>query len=114
MTQIKSGGAAGQVRISDEVIAIVAGTAVMEAEGAAGTAGNLTAEAAEKLGKRSLSKGVVVETNENQTVISINLLVRFGYKIQDVSVDVQKRVKNAVETMTGLHVDGVHINVSGV
>ncbi len=105
----------GQVQIADEVIAVIAGTATLEADGVVGLAGNFTdGLAAEILGKKNFAKGVRIEATDDQVVIEINMIVRFGCKVHEVSADVQRHVKNAVETMTGLTVSEVNLNVTGI
>ena len=104
---------AGTVLVAEEVISIIAGTAAMEVEGVT-AAGNFTGEIAEILGKKNLSKGVKLSVNDNAVSIEINIQVQFGYKIKEVSEEVQRKVKNAVETMVGLSAPEVNINVSGV
>ena len=103
----------GTVLVAEEVISIIAGTAAMEVEGVS-AAGNFTGEIAEILGKKNLSKGVKLSVNDNVVSIDINIQVQFGYKIKEVSEEVQRKVKNAVETMVGLSAPEVNINVSGV
>ena len=114
LTVSQNSKCAGAVKIADEVLAIIAGTAALEAEGVAGAAGNIPGEIAEAFGVKNLAKGVKVEVADGCVSIDISLLVKFGYKIKDVSEDVQRRVKNAVETMTGLNASAVNINVTGV
>lgn len=41
-------------------------------------------------------------------------LIEYGYNIPEVTGAVQDRVKNAIETMTGLSVEDVNIRVAGV
>ena len=104
----------GQIQIADEVIAVIAGTAALEIDGVAFMSGNFTGDIVEILGKKHLSKGVKLTVKDNEVLIGLNLLVKAGYKIQDVSREVQERVKTAVETMTGLAVMEVNVNVLGV
>lgn len=47
----------GEVQISEEVVATIAGLAATEVEGVASMAGNLTNELIGKLGIKNLSKG---------------------------------------------------------
>jgi uncharacterized alkaline shock family protein YloU len=114
MTEIANGTGVGQIQIADEVIAVIAGTAALEIDGVAGMYGNLTGDLAERLGRKNFSKGIKVEVSGQSVAVEVNLTVKFGYKIQDVSVEVQRRVKTAVETMTGLAVAQVNITVSGI
>ena len=48
----------GEVRVADEVVAIIAGLAATEVEGVASMAGNITNALVGKLGMKNLSKGV--------------------------------------------------------
>ena len=114
MTEIKNQSGAGQVQIADEVIAAIAGTAALEIDGIAGMAGNLPGNIAEMLGQKNLAKGVKIEVSENSVTIDLHMTLKYGFKIQEVSVNVQKRVKTAVETMTGLTVSAVNVFVSSV
>lgn len=115
MSDIKSRNkGSGQVQIADGVIAVIAGTAALEAEGIAGMAGNFAGEIIEKLGRKNFSKGVNINVEDKSVVINLNLIVKFGFKINETALDVQKRVKTAVETMTGLSVSSVNVNVTGI
>ncbi len=104
----------GEVHIADEVIAIIAGMAATEVEGVKGMVGNLAGDIVELLGRKNLSKGVQVEVGEGNVTLTLALVVTFGSSIVDVSKVVSERVKSAVETMTGLDVESVNINVTGV
>jgi uncharacterized alkaline shock family protein YloU len=104
----------GQIRIADEVISVIAGTAALESEGVAYMSGKLPGDIAEMFGKKNFARGVSVEMKGGDVVVGLNLYVRFGYRIQDVTPTVQSHVKNAIETMTGLNVLAVNVNVSGV
>ena len=105
---------AGQVKIADEVIAIIAGTAALEIEGVAGMAGNLTGDIAQMLGRRNLSKGVSVEVAGNDVKVTLSLLSKFGFKLHEISEAVQKRVKSAIENMIGLNAKEINIIIAGV
>jgi uncharacterized alkaline shock family protein YloU len=104
----------GAVKISDEVVAIIAGIAATEVQGVAGMSGGIAGGIAEMLGRKNLSKGVKVEVGEKEAAIDLYLIVEYGCRIPDVAWDIQERVKNFVETMTGLNVIEVNIHVQGV
>ena len=104
----------GEVRIADEVVAIIAGLAATEVEGVSSMAGNITNELVSKLGMKNLSKGIKVEVLDNVVNVDVALNIAFGYAIPEVSAKVQERVKSAVENMTGLEVCGVNIKIAGV
>ena len=102
----------GVVQIADEVVAIIAGLAAMEVEGVSSMAGNATRELIEKLGMKSLSKGVKVDVLEGTVSLALNL--KYGRSIKETTMKVQEKVKAAIENMTGLTVADVNIRVAGV
>lgn len=104
----------GEVQIANEVVAIIAGLAATEIEGIAGMVGNLKGDLVELLGKKNLSKGVVVEVNEDSISLELSVIVDFGASIPELCKTVQEKVKYAVETMTGLTVDEVNVKVVSV
>jgi len=104
----------GAIRIADEVVATVAGLAAADVEGVSSMSGGWGTDLVEKLGRKSYGKGIKVEVIEEQTKIEIFIVVEFGYQIPDVAETVQKEVKMAVETMTGLTVSAVNVHIVGV
>ena len=104
----------GTVKVADEVIAIIAGLAASEVKGVASMAGNVTRELIEKLGVKSLSKGVKLTVTDSEASVSINVNIAYGYNVPEVCTEVQEKVKTAIETMTGLEVTEVNINVVSV
>ena len=104
----------GSVRIADEVVSIIAGMAATEVDGIAGMSGGLVGGIAEILGKKNLAKGVKVEVGETEAAVDLYIIVKFGVRIPDVALNVQEKVKNAIESMTGLSVVEVNVHVQGV
>ena len=111
---IKNDANIGEVKIADEVVAIIAGLAAMEVEGVASMAGNATRELISKLGMKSLSKGVKVDVLDGIVTVSLTLNLLYGYGVKDISVKVQEKVKSSIENMTGLEFADVNIRVAGV
>ena len=104
----------GQIQISDEVISIIAGTAAAETEGVSLPSSAPVSSVKGFFGKNNQSKGVKVTVEENTALIEIEVVVKFGINIKNACEEVQQKVKNAVETMTGLTVSGVNINVTAI
>jgi uncharacterized alkaline shock family protein YloU len=104
----------GTVKISEEVVAIIAGVAATEVPGVAGMSGGIAGGIAEILGRKNLSKGVKVEVGEKEAAIDLYIIVDFGARIPEVAWDIQDKVKNVVQNMTGLNVVEVNIHVQGV
>ena len=108
-------GDQGTIKISEDVVASIAALAATETEGVGGLAAGLTAEIASLLGKKSQNKGVRVQLGEQDTVgVELSILVEFGKSVGEVALAVQKAVKAAVESMTGLKTAVVNVVVSGV
>ncbi|MFR1608149.1 MAG: Asp23/Gls24 family envelope stress response protein, partial [[Ruminococcus] torques] len=111
---IQNDASLGEVKIADEVVAIIAALAATEVDGVASMAGNITNEVIGKLGIKNLSKGVKVDVLEGVVTVSLALNLKYDYSIMEVTKKVQEKVKNAVENMTGLEVADVNIKVAGV
>jgi uncharacterized alkaline shock family protein YloU len=104
----------GEVKIADEVVAIIAALAATEVNGVASMAGNVTNELVSKLGAKSLSRGVKLTVLENVVTVDLSLNIEFGKNILETSKKVQERVKSAIENMTGLEVADVNIHIANV
>ncbi|MBS4539988.1 Asp23/Gls24 family envelope stress response protein [Clostridium sp. D2Q-11] len=104
----------GQVKISDDVVATIAGLAATEIEGVAGMSGGFTGGIADMLGRKNLSKGVKVQVGDKDASIDLYIIVKYGAKIPDVAWKIQESVKDAIINMTGLKVVEVNIHVQGV
>ena len=103
------------IKISDDVVAVIAGVAVSEVPGVAGMAGGFAGGISEVFsGKKNLAKGIKVEIEEKNVKIDVNIIVEYGSRIPDVAFEIQTRVKKAVESMTGLKVEEVNVHVQGV
>ena len=91
------------IKISNDVVAVIAGVAVSEVNGVAGMAGGFAGGISEVFsGKKNIAK------------IDVNIIVEYGSRIPDVAFEIQNRVKKAVESMTGLKVEEVNVHVQGV
>ncbi len=96
----------GQVKISNDVIATIAGLAAIEVEGV-----ETTSTFTDKLLKNN---GVKIQIEEDDVVLDVMIIIDYGISIPDIAFKVQENVKNTVETMTGLKVSQVNIHVQGI
>ena len=104
----------GAIRVSEEVVAIIAGLAATEVEGVSAMAGNITNEIVSKLGMKNLSKGIFVEVIDEEIKVDVALNIAYGYAIPEISAKVQEKVKSSVENMTGLTVAVVNVRIASV
>ena len=104
-----------EIKIADDVVAVIAGVAVSEVPGVYEMAGGFAGGITEVLsGKKNLAKGIKVDLSESKVKIDVNIIVEYGSRIPDVAFEIQTRVKKAVEGMTGLTVEEVNVHVQGV
>ena len=104
----------GVVRISDDVVATIAGLAAVETPGIAAMSGGISEGWAKRLSGKNVQKGVSVEVGQLEAAIDLRVIVTYGTNIQDVCRNLQENVKEAVENMTGLNVVEVNVKVEGV
>jgi uncharacterized alkaline shock family protein YloU len=104
----------GMIRISDDVVATIAGLAALETPGIAAMSGGISEGLARRLSGKNAQKGVSVEVGQLEAAIDLRVIVNYGSKIQDVCRALQENVKEAVENMTGLNVVEVNVKVEGV
>lgn len=112
MTEIKR-DSAGAVRVSDEVLSVIAGTAALEAEGVAGLFGHYSGGTKKAL-RRQMARGISVEVRHGSVKASLSIIAKFGSKVCDVARDVQLRVKKEIEGMTGLALGEVNVTVGKI
>ncbi len=104
----------GKIIFANEVIATIAGLAAVDVKGIAGMSGGVVEGFTEMLGRKNLTKGVKVEVGTQEAAVDVSVVVEYGYKIQDVCMEVQRSIKNAIETMTGLKVVEVNVYIQAV
>lgn len=104
----------GSVKMTDEVVAIIAGIAAIDVPGVSSMSGGIAGGIAEALGRKNLAKGVKVEVGEKEAAIDLFIIVEYGCRIPEIAWSIQEKVKESVETMTGLNVIEVNIHVQGV
>ena len=104
----------GTVNINDEVIATIAAAAVKDVEGVVNLNGNLSDELSGMLGRKNSNKGIRVTLTEDAVEVECNLVVLYGHSVVEIAKNVQSCVTNAIESMTGLKVRFVDVNIVGI
>ncbi|NLK17035.1 MAG: Asp23/Gls24 family envelope stress response protein [Clostridiales bacterium] len=105
----------GQISITDEVIASIAGYAARDCYGIVEMVPrNLTDSIAVLFQRDSQSKGVRVVTSGNRIYIDLYVIIKFKVSIKAVCDSLKEAVKYHVEKFTGMIVDTVNVNVIGV
>lgn len=105
----------GNVMISEEVISGIVEQVLKDVDGIAGLNAIPVADIAEKIGMKSLAKGVKVNILEAEMIsVDCNVQVAYGQSVVDVAKAAQVAVTNALESMTGVKVSAVNVNVCGI
>ncbi|MDX9917881.1 MAG: Asp23/Gls24 family envelope stress response protein [Gudongella sp.] len=101
----------GTIKISNDVIAAIAGMAASQVEGVTGMSGGGITEL---LGMKSTTRGIKADVNEGEVFVELHLLLSYGAKLNEVGLEVQKKVKEAIESMTDLTVTEINVFIDGI
>ncbi len=101
----------GTINFASDVIATIAGLATSEVKGVASMSGSGLADF---LGRKNLTKGIKVSVEDGKVSLDASIVVVYGVKLQEVAVEVQKSISKAIETMTGLEVATVDVNIQNI
>jgi uncharacterized alkaline shock family protein YloU len=104
----------GSINISEEVVAIIAGSAALEIEGVAGLYSTPGRDIAELLGRKNLARGVRIHLDDKTITADIFIMASLGSAVNEVGAAVQKAVTTAIESTTGLQVASVNVHVCGI
>lgn len=107
-------GDGGKIIFASDVIATIAGLAASEVKGVAGMSSGVVDGISQILGRKNLTKGVKVEVGTEEAAVDVSIIVEYGQRIHEVCTEVQKAIKDAIETMTGLRVVEVNVFVQAV
>jgi len=104
----------GNIKISDEAIATIASIAAKSVPGVVDLDGGPVSGIADALGVKSSTKGIKVEMSAESVSLDLNIIVAFGKDISDIASEVQEKVRESIENMTGLVAEKVNVNVNSV
>ena len=112
ITQVQNNGS---VMISEDVVATIIEHAVHEVEGVIGLSTKPGADIAELIGKKSWGKGMKITIAENNELhVDCNVIVAYGQSVVNVATAIQGAICSALESMTGVKVAGVNVNICGI
>jgi uncharacterized alkaline shock family protein YloU len=116
LMSIELKNAYGQIDISNDVIATIAGGAAVDCYGIVGMASKNQVKdgLSEILRKENFTRGVIVRQEEQQVHIDMYIIVSYGTKISEIAYNVQSKVQYTLDKTVGLAVDTVNIYVQGV
>ena len=98
----------GNVLISEDVIATIIEQALTEVDG-------VVKGGSDVVGKKSWGKGIrIAIAEDNSVTIGCNIIVSYGESVINVAKAVQENITTAVESVTGVTVTDVNVNVCGI
>jgi uncharacterized alkaline shock family protein YloU len=104
----------GSVTVSKEVVAVIAALETINIRGVVGITSGYRSKSTNVLSRKDLDKGVEVWMKPEEATITIPIITAYEVGIFKVAEEVQRRVKDAVCSMTGLEILRVNVNVQGV
>ena len=112
VTQMQDNGA---VLISEDVITTIVVHAIEEVEGVVGLNAKPGADIVELIGKKNWGKGLKITIAEDDTLsVDCNITVAYGQSVVSVAAAVQEAVTNVLESMAGVKIGAVNVNVCGI
>ena len=112
ITQVQTGG---NVMISEDVISTIVANAVAEVEGVVGLSVKPGADMMELISKMAWGKSLKISIGEDDLVyVDCNLIIGYGQSVVNVAKAVQESVTAALESVAGVTVACVNVNVSGI
>ncbi|QQZ07986.1 Asp23/Gls24 family envelope stress response protein [Heyndrickxia vini] len=106
----------GQIDISNDVVATIAGGAAIDCYGIVGMASKnqIKDGITDILRKENFSRGVIVRQENDEVHIDMYIIVSYGTKISEIAHNVQSKVKYTLDKTVGLSTDSINIFVQGV
>ena len=100
----------GEIKISNDVIAIIAGMALCDLEGVL-IGDKLPIEFIDRSNAKNIARSIKIDIKEGNVFVNISVSMLFGINIQEKSKEIQAAIKNAINTMTGLNVVKVDVTI---
>ena len=105
----------GRILISEDVIASITLHALSEVDGFAGLTSKHSNDIVELLNAKNWGKGIRVYISEkNDVSVECNVLVQYGCVIRTVAEAIQEAVLTAVNSVTGIQLLSVNVNICGI
>ncbi len=104
----------GNITVKDKAIAEIVGLAAIQVPGVVKLKGNPAEELVEMLWKPLPYTGVRIMLHEREIAIALSISVKYGFNLSEVAAQVQDKVREAVENMTGLTSSDIHVTIAQI
>ncbi len=99
------------VKISDDVIVTIVASVLSEIEGVASVPGGIVSGI---LGRKGAGKRIKVEASDEEIAIDVAVTLNYGSRIPEVAANIQGKIREAVEKITGKYVRAVNVAIQGM
>ena len=104
----------GTINISEEVISTIVRHSISEVEGVSGFSNTAGAEIADRIGLKTVARGLKIRFEDSIIFIDAIITVNYGANIYSVAKSVQESVYSSVQSITGFEKCNVNIHVAGI
>ena len=105
----------GTIFITEDVMMKVVGYAALECYGIVAMSGKRATDGiVEWLGRENLTKGIQIRNVGDMLDVELFIIVEYGISIAEVCKTIIETVRYKLESMTGVKVRKVDINVEGI
>jgi uncharacterized alkaline shock family protein YloU len=104
----------GNITVSKEVVAVIAALETIKIKRVVGITSGYRSKSPNILSRKDVAKGVEVWMKPGEAAITIPIITAYEVGIYKVAEEVQRRVKDAICSMTGLKVLKIDVNVQGI
>ncbi|WP_145330507.1 Asp23/Gls24 family envelope stress response protein [Paenibacillus xylanexedens] len=104
----------GQIQISDEVISKMVGKITAATREISSMSAGLVESVSKIWSGRSLQNGIAIRRVDNSVEINVKIIVYYGSKVHEVCRELQQKVIDQVEHLTGVSIQAVNVFVDGM
>lgn len=105
----------GKIVFSNDVLARMAGAMAVECYGIVGMASRRAMDGiVELLGMDNLARGIEIHVDEDEVIIDLYVVVKYGISIEQAGINIRDTVKYNVENLTGLQVSRINVHIEGI
>ncbi|PTQ57152.1 MAG: Alkaline shock protein [Candidatus Carbobacillus altaicus] len=104
----------GEIKIAEEVLTLIAWMAARDVPGVYDAHEDDRRDFVGRLTRGGTSRGVTIHLEDGTAFFEVAMVGVYGYDLVSVARAVQQAIKEAVESMTSIHVERVDITVVDV
>lgn len=105
----------GLIKIDDDVLEMIVALTALETKGVAGMSSTFGDGIVSLLGLKNEVEGVKIQhLDDGSIAVSVYVVVQYGYRIPDIALRLQERVKTALVEIAEVQVAGVDIFVQSI